>query len=99
MTISQLEARLNQVEGQGRAALANLQDQFDTLAAAHAEALADMRVMATTLAAVQRSIIDPRTPPDTAEFVKFVLPTDNAPKRWAFDAAGLLGAIAERQTR
>lgn len=96
VTITQLEARLNEVEGQGRAALARLQDQFDVLAGAHAEALANLAVFSTQLAETKAKVVG-ALPPDTAAFAKFILPTENAPARRSFNSAGLLGAIAERQ--
>lgn len=76
------------------AAIAKLQAQFDVLAAAHAEALKHLAALSSELTAIKAKIVGP-LPPDTAEFAKFVLGSDTG--RRHFDAAGLLGAIAERQ--
>jgi hypothetical protein len=96
MTVSALEALVNQIDGQHRAALENLQAQFDVLAAAHANEIERNTVLTMAIMELKRKI-DPRVAPDLAPFAKFVLPTDNAPGRRRFDAAGLLASIAERQ--
>lgn len=96
MTTSALEAYVNKIEGQHRAAMANLQEQFDTLAAAHAGALDDLRRQTVRLAILERMVIPARLAPDTAEFAKFVLPGVDGPAHHRFDSAGLLGQIAER---
>lgn len=70
----------------------NLQAQFDVLAQTLAHAL-------LRIDALERKIKLPKRLAAVEEFSSVVPATENAPARRSFDAAGLLGSIAERQPR
>lgn len=77
--------------------LPDLQAQYDVLAEAFARTFEAMAAQAIRIDALERKIKLPKRLAEVEPFA-FVLPAkSNAPARRCFDAAGLLGAIAERQ--
>lgn len=77
--------------------ITNLQEQFDFLALAHADALEELRATKVRLAILERKVVPARLTPDVAEFATFHLGTDNAPARRHFDSTAFMSLIGERQ--
>jgi hypothetical protein len=96
MTIADVDTLISEIDAKHCAAYARLQQQFDVLAGAHLDALADLEAATARVAAIERKMIVP-VAPDLTDYAKFILPNSERPGRQHFDAAGFLGAIAERQ--
>ncbi len=75
----------------------DLQAQYDVLAEAFGRMFEVVAAQALRIDALERKIKLPRGSAAAEPFAFVVAATENVPARRCFDAAGFLGAIADRQ--